>query len=996
MSDLYNNINESSILDLSCINDEGKEILIENYSLKEKLETLQKEFDKKNFGNEEKIKELENKVSHLTESLNNANQTIQILKNVENKEDRQIKEMIEKMRQKITDLEAFNFSLKKENAEFLTIFENLNKTKNQEIEIKQVDEEDDLIKEIKSKDNDSINSEISFSSKTPEEIKNFFNNYKKEKEEFYENAVNIITENEIEIETYKSKIDDYRNLIKTYDLKYDLLKKNVKNNFNINLPNLDDFEENKYLNLDYNINYFDNNNNPNENILKKNNINVSKENLNINLIENNTENLHSNYNDNEEKHNSISVNYLNNIENNIDIETKIEKQEENYNQINQINKENKYNNTKTNYTHTNDLQEFDYNNDNNITNDEKYKSIIKKFEHKISEINAFYKEKIFKLEIRINNLEAEKISSKKELEKFNNNKKKYLEDIEYYCETNKKILEEKEKLAEFLNNKIETLAFEIRNMDIVNTKIIECNNILEKEIKDLREKNDNTITTIKENNSKDYEILDKKYNDIFEKYKEFNKSNEILRKENLNLKQLIEGKKIENEELIGKRKVYKEKKKNLIESMNEKLKIYVESLEANYVNKIEEYEFEIKSMKTIIENKIDNIAKDIDVLNISELNSPDKVNRKSINKINKIRKCFIDIYDLVNPIKSKQQKNIINNDGNYYLSNISIENLKDINCENKEISKFDINIEGNSSEINEKNNDYMEFNDLKNEDLSNMYGIDFNKKTSIEAEISNKNYVIDNLLNSNSNSNSNFNEDNKNRFDKEYDFFSSPILKHQLSTSETSSKMRVSLANALNSEENNNLEKKINIMKKKNSIPLRKNSKRNSIVKSNIRQKMNQKIKMKIDAEKINKNFSMLYDLKQENELFKKEIYQLKEKKDEFKNLDDLIELKNLREKNIINYQEIKNLSQEINLLKIDLEKLEISKKDFVNKLSTELKITEDIAANAKLALGQISYEKDVELLRYRNYIRKLKNRLLSLSMNSNNNDDINNNKDVL
>ena len=55
-----------------------KEILQENYILKEKLDILHKEYDKNKFKNEEKIKDLENKVSHLTVSLSNANQTIEV------------------------------------------------------------------------------------------------------------------------------------------------------------------------------------------------------------------------------------------------------------------------------------------------------------------------------------------------------------------------------------------------------------------------------------------------------------------------------------------------------------------------------------------------------------------------------------------------------------------------------------------------------------------------------------------------------------------------------------------------------------------------------------------------------------------------------------------------------------------------------------------------------------------------------------------------------
>lgn len=242
MSNLNNESRSSINIDLT-INEEGKDLLMENYSLREKLESLQKEYDFDKFQNESKIKELENKVSHLTSSLQNANQTIEVLKNVDNQEDSQIKEMIEKMRQKITDLENFNFSLRKENADFLSQLEHINKEKTKKFE------EENPTSKNSNNNNQSFDSDMSFSNKTPEEIKIFFKNLKNEKDNFYDNAVNIITENEIEIETYKNNMEDYRNLIKIYDVKYNLLRKNLKNKMKIDLPNLEDFEEDKHADL---------------------------------------------------------------------------------------------------------------------------------------------------------------------------------------------------------------------------------------------------------------------------------------------------------------------------------------------------------------------------------------------------------------------------------------------------------------------------------------------------------------------------------------------------------------------------------------------------------------------------------------------------------------------------------------------------------------------------------------------------------------------------
>ena len=273
-----NDIRSSIILDIST-NDEGKEILTENYILKEKLENLQKVYDNEKFKNVEKIKELENKVSHLTISLDNANETIEVLKNVDNKEDRQIKEMIEKMRKKINELESFNSLIKKENADFVNQIEKLKfdnqiKERNQEIYAKENIEEgfgnnnDGINIKKKSNDTDSIgsgDSEMSFSKKTPEELKAFFKGLKNDKDTFYDNAVNIITENEIEIETFKNSIEDYRNLIRIYDVKYNLLKKLLKKKFNVDLPNLEDFEEDmikeEYDSIvigEYNSHFFEN------------------------------------------------------------------------------------------------------------------------------------------------------------------------------------------------------------------------------------------------------------------------------------------------------------------------------------------------------------------------------------------------------------------------------------------------------------------------------------------------------------------------------------------------------------------------------------------------------------------------------------------------------------------------------------------------------------------------------------------------------------------
>jgi hypothetical protein len=1050
-----NNIDErNSIIFYDSSNpEEGKEILMENYKLKEKLENLQKLNDNEKFENNEKIKRLENKVFHLKSSLNSANETIQVLKNIDNQEDSQIKEMLEKMRQKIDELENLNISIKKENYEFLIQIEKLKPSNN----INNNNNDNNNFN-IENKENyDSFSSNISFTKKTPEEIKDFFKTLKREKETYYENAVNIITENEIEIESLKNANEELKNMIEIYGVKFNLLKKVLKKKINIDLPNLEEFEEymidqnhnnNKIKNTNsfeynsiinevgYRSNYFltmdkkrANSFNTTNIYFIKNNICSKKEkererekeliidslviskanskagfktnlndNSNFNLNPNDFTRTYTNENYPYKKERQINKekikllknvpnNYINNKTNN-NFNYTIKDKRANSSRINNINNLNvntRRNNDRDKTTEDRDIdryrdtdrerekEKFDIYNKINYNNNDfektsekeinEYKLQIENLQNILKEVNISFEEKIEEFKITIENLELEKNSLINQIEKNDLYKINLNDDIEYYTQTARHIQEEKEKLEDILRNKIDILLYEKNNLNQTITRLIETNHLLEKEINELRDKNYKSIASIKEFHLKEKSILSQKCAEITERYFESCKSKENQQKDNFNLKQMLEKKKNENEDLIKKLNKKKEKKR----VMNENLKMEIDKIKIDHQKNILEYQLKIKSLEYVIENKFEKIINDMEKIksiednynqealnvnknSISTLHSEKKIlqiKKKNKLKISNFLKSFKNLNDM-------HQLNKLNKD-NINQEELSVNNL--IN-QDKEKIKNELNYfyNENIENVNDFDSNII---DIKNEDLSNLYGIDINLNVKKFNNSPNENFkILKGITNEFSNSLIDYDEsdsyslsENNNQgleYENEYEYENK---------NENEIKYEYEVENKYKAKDQDNQnENKIKKFKEKISLE-------NAL---NLNLNLNSNKDHLFDLER------KIIDFALENEMLKKEIYELKEKNNEFKALDNLLEIKNLKEKNLFYSQENKTLLKEIDMLKVDLENLEISKADYINKLNKDLDITKDFAANAKFALGQISFDKDVEILKLKNLIRKL------------------------
>lgn len=79
-----------------------------------------------------------------------------------------------------------------------------------------------------------------------------------------------------------------------------------------------------------------------------------------------------------------------------------------------------------------------------------------------------------------------------------------------------------------------------------------------------------------------------------------------------------------------------------------------------------------------------------------------------------------------------------------------------------------------------------------------------------------------------------------------------------------------------------------------------------------------------------------------------------------------------------LNYE--KRFSQDqVNILTKELENTEKLKNEYITKLKEDLEQTEDIAAGAKLAVAQISFDKETEIVKYKKYCKKLKMKMQAM-----------------
>lgn len=83
---------------------------------------------------------------------------------------------------------------------------------------------------------------------------------------------------------------------------------------------------------------------------------------------------------------------------------------------------------------------------------------------------------------------------------------------------------------------------------------------------------------------------------------------------------------------------------------------------------------------------------------------------------------------------------------------------------------------------------------------------------------------------------------------------------------------------------------------------------------------------------------------------------------------------------------ENKFLNDQLEILKKELENIKMLKESQIKKIKEELEIADHIAANAKVALAQVAYEKDLDVLKYKRLCKKLKNRLGNTNPNYNGN----------
>jgi hypothetical protein len=171
---------------------------------------------------------------------------------------------------------------------------------------------------------------------------------------------------------------------------------------------------------------------------------------------------------------------------------------------------------------------------------------------------------------------------------------------------------------------------------------------------------------------------------------------------------------------------------------------------------------------------------------------------------------------------------------------------------------------------------------------------------------------------------------------------------------------------------------------------------------------------------KENKNAN-LFRLNGEKEILKKEKAQIKQEMDDMKKMYEIqikdllkkvetptsnrkssfkpsnydskqliitLELENTIEKLM---RENKFYSEQIDILKKDIENSKIIKENQIKKMKEDIDDANTVAATAKVSLAQAIFEKDSEIVKYKNLCRKLKLRLNNYKSNVNGGYDSNN-----
>lgn len=1111
--------------------DDLKELLLENSFLKEQIENLRKKQENLIFEYENKIKNYERDIIKLKSSLNSANEMIEVYKEIDKqKENSEIKDILQKLKSRNTEIEQINLLLKKENSEMSSELENLklkfkaynyknynnlkddaetkeneqpinnfynhknfnsicstnqgssinmnlhnqlsnetitfngkvdnyiNKTNlcptlsNISFENKDNAENDkssrkNTIKETntdKMNDNEqnlnefgnemdesaSFSSDISFSSKNPQQIKDIFLKIRKEKDIIYDNAVELMTENEIEIKTLKNDNEDLKYILSRYEEELMKIKSYLKEKYNIDLEKNENFNNGeKSLEIIENyISVYNRDQNVNtENSLKKiikaiginNDNNIENEETVKNLNTNMGSIKDFRLNNEVTKPNREIQNVdKNNIINNIPEDIKIKSEKNSPKKISKTEDEKFFSSEKYNNSFEQDKNEL--------------RNLIETLESKLFESSKNYEDKITKLKLDLENMELEKNQYQQELENIQNNKKNLVEDIEFYSDTVRSLQDQKEKLEDNLKNKIDFLLTDNKSLEQTIMKISDQLLLLEKENKELKEKEAKRFKELKENFSKEKDVFDSKFKELTNRYLECNKEKEFLKKENENSKQIVDRKKCEIDELIEKKLRSKEKKENELKTLNENYKKHIEKLQTVYDDKINKYQEKIKSLYNVIDKYIQKIN------SMTKNSNNDTVKRSKSTILSK--DDFSNIKWARNQVninlnELKNNFNYIQRDSDLHLSSGKI-NESPMEYE-KQFSdyetneKFDremssnINIEINDNLISDanikKDTTLSPIEDYKSNDQSEKSKEYDLSSSPVEKKI--KFLDLENRLDSEfidlygfdpkKRHNSYIKSLNSNNFHSEIS--SNSIINSYLNESTINVPLAFALKdensthNKMIDEKNDNRSKRrksnINFIRRKSTMNIFK-----KISKENIKIKLKRKKSRKIFTEKLphfnkdvsqeesemkyNENMKVKFDLillkkahEQELNNLNNKIYELKDiiKKlqEQSQDIDNMLVINDLKGKIMIMTQENINLKDEIKIIKADLETLEETKNQYIQKLKKDVEKAEEEEAKSRFSMGQINFEKDSEILKYRNYCKKLKITIKSLEDNN-------------
>jgi len=908
--------------------------------------------------------------------------------------------------------------------------ENLKENNTKENSNNKTNENDQVLNERENEmtDSASISSDFSFSSKNTNQLKEIFLKIKKDKNRIYDNAVELVTENEIEIKTIKNENEDLKFALTRYEDELTGIKTYLRDRHNINLDkneilfNID--EKSCYENLETYISI-------NNNQIEKRNLNVynegslkrdlkANENPNVNVKNESTKNMNIenlrevNSNNETSKPNDDNNNNIldrNNGEKNIPFGLKTRSENTNPHKKPKA-EDDRYLSSENHYN--------SFENEKN-----EYRHLLESLEMKLLESSKNYEEKISKLKEELENIELEKNQYQQELENIQSNKKNLVEDIEFYSVTVRSLQDQKEKLEDNLKNRIDYLIADNKCLEHTIMKNQDQLMLMEKENKDIKEKEAKNYIELKEIFDKEKNVFDAKFKELTIRYFECNKERESLKKDNENMKQLLERKKIEIDALLEKKLRAKEKKENEIKSIDEKFRLYKEKLESALNIKIKKYQEKIKSLYSIIENnieKINSLSKEFNVDSRKKSKST-ILNKEQLSKI-KWTKNLLDS----NFTEMKMNFNDIYKDLDLELSSDKIK-VSAMECEDLQSSDSDrnenfniyktineetkvngINLEKNlTSNRDQKSNEaslcskehdqntsplekkikFLDSDNRKDNEFIDLYGFDPKKKHNsfiksmnsqiLHSEIS-SNSAVNSYINECSNDvplalaleedNSNKNKTNFENENKEKKPRKSKLLIKRKSSLNVFKKfIRENIKIKLKRRSTKKLSRGLTHVSTKDKAP----QENETNLQENIKERFNFKLLKKTHEKEINELNIKISEYEEK----------IKKLQEEAQNIDNILLINNLKEKIMLLTQEKKNFKNEVQVLKTDLETLEQTKNEYVKKLKEDVEKAQDIAAKARFSMGQMNFEKDSEVLKYRNYCKKLRITIKTLQENN-------------